>query len=192
MSVHNYELNLPKTEALNCFVDHVLHIRAIGLESASRLADLVSDQGDSYFGEERCDRLRAANLSDLPIAQGLRTCEDFSISDRVHLKTVEIRSFHELEIAELDLEQSRITLSGLSVALSVNPGFSGLFSSQDKTFYQEYNLGSGSGTSPLYANTELTRHLAYCGVGSNVDEKLYRRVKRAFGVSVYPFKSKSS
>ena len=194
MNIWNPELDFGMEpyhhEQLNGFIRHVIRARSLGRETADRIIDLNATT-DALIEPDIIATLPNADLRHGPVAQGLRTMEDFAMTDTVYLKFDDSFGFHAYRVIG-DQGDWLIAQRVMPLKQYVKPSFAGLFSAAEYNFYSGDNDPTGehgkSNTRAIYVNTELTRLLFQNGIGQYAEDTVLDNVKRTFRSSPYKYR----
>jgi hypothetical protein len=177
---------------LNGFLRQVFQYGTLGAENAHRLQQLSENISTPLLEDGVINQLQLVREEGVPVAQGLRTLHDFSHEQVVILKTPGMSTFEEKVIIGGVYDHlcvTQLNATPASIQTYIDPQYPGLFSKTDYDHYKHQKLGSGHGMSSGYMNTELTRLLSYCGIGTEPDDHLAWLIKRHFQVNVRSYRA---
>jgi hypothetical protein len=187
MSSFGHEFNEVTRERLNQFVIHGLVQNVIGEITVSRLVQLDDKSSLCLFDDYVREALIDCPPFEIPLAQGLRTKEDFSEGEDYLLKTPYFRSMEHVIVSKIF--ENEVELELLDSTKSVIPvDYPGLVSKSDFDYYVSKRPGRGSAYSKIGFNLELTRMMSAIGLISYDNDEIVRKTKRIFEVSAKQYR----
>ena len=176
---------------LNGFIRHAIKAQTLSRESADRLVSLSSEMDNPLLATDVTSAIPLASLRSGPLAQGLRTIDDFHEVNIVHLKFEISAGFHSYQV--IDEEHGRlVVMRHYLMRQYVDPDYVGLMSDEEYRYYSGNNDPVGehgkSNVRAIFVNTELTRLLFKNGIGQSAEDPVYDSVKRTFRSSAHQYK----